>query len=470
MAIAMAYSLLMLIISKTNKIFTMKKIFFSILLSGFFLSAVSQESVLPTPAQKGTMYIKNATIHVGNGSVINNGVIQIKDGKIEKVGSDISVPADAKAIDAKGKHVYPGIILPISNLGLVEISAVRASSDVREIGDMNPNVRSIVAYNTDSKVINTLRSQGVLMANIVPQGTFLAGSSSVVQLDAWNYQDAAVKTDAGMHLYMPSLMPRPDFGRFGGGGGRFGPQQGSTTDPVKEGLNKIEELKSFFSQAKAYFAEGAHKETNLKFEAVKGLFDKTQKFYVHGNTVRQMLVALDFVKQFNFDVVIVGGSDSWQIADLLKQHNVSVVLSQMHSLPTAEDDDVDQPYKSAAALQKAGVTFSISDDDPQTRGKNILFNAGTAATYGLTKEEALQAITLNAAKIMGVADKAGSIEAGKDANIVISEGDLLDMRTSKVTAALIQGREIDLTDKHKLLNDRFNKKYNLKPTTPAKAF
>ena len=449
----------------------MKKIFFSIMLSGLFLSAVSQETVMPTPPQKGTMFIKNATIHVGNGTVINNGTIQIKDGKIEKVGSDISIPADAKAIDAKGKHVYPGIILPISNLGLVEISAVRASADVRELGDMNPNVRSIVAYNTDSKVINTLRSQGVLMANIVPQGSFLAGSSSVVQLDAWNFQDAAVKTDAGMHLYMPSLMPRPDFSRFGGGGGgRFGPQQGNTTDPVKEGLNKIEELKSFFTQAKAYFAEGTHKETNLKFEAVKGLYDKTQKFYVHGNTVRQMLVALDFVKQFNFDVVIVGGSDSWQIADLLKQHNVSVVLSQMHSLPTAEDDDVDQPYKSAAALQKAGVVFSISDDDPQTRGKNILFNAGTAATYGLTKEEALQAITLNAAKIMGVADKAGSIEAGKDANIVISEGDLLDMRTSKVTAALIQGREIDLTDKHKLLNDRFNKKYNLKPTTPAKAF
>jgi len=451
----------------------MKKIFFSIIFGGLFMTAVSQETVLPTAPQKGTMYIKNATIHVGNGTVINNGVIQIKDGKIEKVGTDIVIPqGESKVIDAKGKQVYPGIILPISNLGLVEISAVRASSDVREIGDMNPNVRSIVAYNTDSKVINTLRSQGILMANIVPQGSFLAGSSSVVQLDAWNYQDAAVKTDAGMHLYMPSLMPRPESGRFGGGGGgRFGPQQSSTTDPVKEGLNKIEELKSFFTQAKAYFAEATHKETNLKFEAVKGLFDKSQKFYVHGNTVRQMLVALDFVKQFNFDVVIVGGSDSWQIADLLKQHNVSVVLSQMHSLPTAEDDDIDQPYKSAAALQKAGVVYSISDDDPQTRGKNILFNAGTAATYGLSKEEALQAITLNAAKIMGVADKAGSIEVGKDANIVISDGDLLDMRTSKVSAALIQGREIDLTDKHKLLNDRFNKKYDLKKTTtPAKPF
>ncbi|HET9745844.1 MAG TPA: amidohydrolase family protein [Chitinophagaceae bacterium] len=449
----------------------MQKIFFSILLSGLVLSATSQETVLPAPAQKGTMYVMNATIHVGNGTVIDNGVIQIKDNKIEKVGTDIPVPAGAKTIDAKGKHVYPGVILPISNLGLVEISAVRASTDVRELGDMNPNVRSIVAYNTDSKVINTLRSQGVLLANIVPQGTFLAGSSSVVQLDAWNYQDAAYKTDAGMHLYMPSLMARPSFGGFGGGGGRFGPQQNSGTDPVKEGLNKIEGLKTFFNEAKAYFAEGTHVQTNLKFEAVKGLFDRTQKFYVHGNTVRQMLIALDFVKQYNFDVVIVGGSDSWQIADLLKQHNVAVVLQQMHSLPTATDDDIDQPYKTAAALQKAGVVFSISDDDAQTRGKNILFNAGTAATYGLTKEQALQAITLNAAKIMGVADKTGSIEPGKDANIVISEGDILDMKTSKVTAALIQGRVIDLTDKHKLLNERFNKKYDIKqPTTPAKPF
>jgi imidazolonepropionase-like amidohydrolase len=305
------------------------------------------------------------------------------------------------------------------------------------------------------------------MANIVPQGSFLAGSSSLVQLDAWNYQDAAVKTDIGMHLYMPSLMARPQGGRFGGGGGRFGPQQSSETDPVKEGLNKIEELKAFFNEAKAYFAESSHQATNLKFEAVKGLFDKSMKFYVHGNTVRQMLVAIDFVKQFGFDVVIVGGSDSWQIADLLKQYNVSVVLQQPHSLPTAADDDVDQPYKTAAILQKAGVVFSISDDDSQTRGKNILYNAGTAAAYGLSKEEALQAITLNAAKIMGVADKAGSIEAGKDANIVISEGDLLDMRTSKVTDAFIQGRKIDLTDKHKLLYERFNFKYNLKP---AKAF
>ena len=444
----------------------MKKIIFCLSLIGFLVNANSQETVLPTQPHKGTTVITNATVHTGDGKIIENASIVITDGKITAVGNNVTIPANATKVNAQGKHVYPGLILPVSSLGLVEVSAVRATADVREIGDMNPNVRSIVAYNTDSKVINTLRSNGILMANIVPQGSFLAGSSSVVQLDAWNWEDAAIKTDAGMHFYMPALMARGG-GRFGGeGGGRFGPQQQSQTDPVKEGLNKIEELKVFFREAKAYLAEPTHKESNLKFESVKGLFDKSQKFYIHANIVKQMLVALDFIKEFNFDVVIVGGSDSWQIADLLKQNNVSVVLQQQHSLPTADDDDVDQPYKSAAALQKAGVLYAISDDDGQTRGRNLAFNAGTAAAYGLTKEEAIQAITLSAAKIMGVADKAGSIEVGKDANIIISEGDILDMRTSNVTEAFIQGRKIDLTDKHKLLNDRFNKKYDIKQAKP----
>lgn len=437
----------------------MRKIFL-IMTTCFTLAATAQETVLPAKPQKGTIYIKNATIHVGNGKVIENGTIKIKDGKIEEVGTNLPVPADdASVYDVKGKHVYPGLILPTSSLGLVEISANRATTDVREIGDLNPNVRAIVAYNTDSRVINTLRSNGILLANVVPQGSLLTGSSSVVQLDAWNWEDAAYKTDAGIHLNLPSLMARS--GGFRGGGFGAGPSA-SQTDPVKEGLEQIEKVKVFFREAKAYQAEGKHEETNLKFEAVKGLFEKKQKLYVNANTVKQILVALDFVKEFGVDMVIVGGSDSYQVADLLKKHNVSVILQQPHSLPTATDDDVDQPYKTAAALQKAGVLFSLSDDDSQTRGRNLPFNAGTAAAYGLTKEEALAAITLNAAKIMGVADKTGSIEAGKDANIVVSEGDILDMRTSNVTDAFIQGRKIDLTDKHKLLNERFEQKYELK--------
>ncbi|MBL7707849.1 MAG: amidohydrolase family protein [Chitinophagaceae bacterium] len=443
----------------------MKKILLAI--SVFcFLGATAQETVLPAKPQKGLIFIKNATIHVGNGKVIENGTIKIKDGKIEEVGANVAIPAgDVQVFDVKGKHVYPGLILPTSNLGLVGINSVRATQDVREIGDMNPNVRSLVAYNTDSKVINTLRSNGILLANVVPEGSFVAGTSSVVQLDAWNWQDAAYKSDAGLHVYMPTLMPRPNFGRFGGGGGGGGPQA-PAADPVKEGLEKIEGLKTFFKQAKAYLGETKHEETNLKFEAVKGLFDKKQKLYVHANTAKQILVALDFVKEFGFDMVIVGGSDSWQLADLLKKNNVSVILQQPHSLPTGEDDDVDQPYKTAAALQKAGVLFAISDDDAQTRGRNLAFNAGTAAAFGLSKEDALAAISLNAAKIMGMGDQTGSIEVGKDANIVVSEGDILDMRTSNVTDAFIQGRKIDLTDKHKLLNERYEQKYDLKKPKP----
>jgi imidazolonepropionase-like amidohydrolase len=440
----------------------MRKIFLSLVTICFLLCAQSQETVYPAPKQTTTTVITNATVHKGNGEVIENANIVITDGKIAAIGKDVTIPAGATTVDAKGKQVYPGLILPATNLGLVDINSVRASTDVQEIGDLNPNVRSLVAYNTDSKVINTLRSNGILLANIVPEGGMISGSSSVVQLDAWNWEDAAYKIDEGIHFNMPSLMPRARFGGFGGGGGRGGPQQ-QETDPVKEGLDKVEKIKAFFREAKAYAAAPSHDETNLKLASVKGLFDKTQKLYVHANTVKQMLVALDFIQEFGFDVVIVGGSDSWQIADLLKQHNVSVILNQPHALPTLEDDDIDQPFKTAAMLQKAGVLFSITDDDGQTRGRNLAFNAGTLAAYGLSKEEALQAITLNAAKILGVSDKTGSIEVGKDANIVICEGDILDMKSSTVTDAFIQGRKIDLTDKQKQLNERYNQKYKLKP-------
>ena len=192
----------------------MKKIFISIASLCFLLQVKAQETVYPAPKQSGTIVITNATVHTGNGQVLNNASITITDGKITAIGTGNTVPAGATTVDATGKHVYPGIILPISNLGLVEVNSVRASNDEREIGDWNPNVRALAAYNTDSKVINTLRSMGILLANIVPQGNLLAGSSSVVQLDAWNWEDAAYKTDAGMHFYMPTLLPRPRFGRL----------------------------------------------------------------------------------------------------------------------------------------------------------------------------------------------------------------------------------------------------------------
>ncbi len=426
------------------------------LLLGFIVSAVGsygQETVYPTATQTAAVVITNATVHVGNGQVLSNSSVVFSNGKISAVGATVSMPAGAKVINAQGRHVYPGLILSATNLGLVEIPSVRATNDVTEIGELNPSIRSIVAYNTDSKVINTLRANGVLLANVCPEGGLISGSSSVVQLDAWNWEDAAYRMDQGIHFNMPSLIARPR----GFGGQRS--QQQPEIDPVKRGLEQVDEIKQFLMQAKTYNSLKSHDNANLKLAAVQGLFNKNQKLYVHANTVKQMLVALDFVKELGIDMVIVGGSDSWQIADLLKQNNVAVILSQPHNLPTLADDDIDQPYKTPSLLQKAGVLFSITDDDGQTRGRNLAFNAGTAAAYGLSKEEALQAITLNAAKILGVADKTGSIEVGKDANLVISTGDILDMRSSMVTEAFIQGRNINLDNKQKQLYERYKHKY-----------
>jgi imidazolonepropionase-like amidohydrolase len=435
----------------------MKK-FLSIFICYSVFIAKAQDVIYPAKPNAGSYTITNAYLHIGNGQVIENGFITVNKSTIEAVGQMSALTSTPKnAIDAKGKHVYPGLILPTSQLGIKEIggNAVRGSNDYFELGETNTNIRSIAAYNTDSKIIRTVLTNGILLAHIIPQGSFISGTSSVVQLDAWNYEDAAYSIDNGINLYMPSLLPRPTGGRFGGF--TNAPQN----DPVKEALEKIEAVKQMFREAKAYY-NSSNATPNLKFDAVKGLFSKKQKLFVHCNQVKQMLLAIDFVKEFDIEVVLVGASESFQIAKILKDNNVSVILSQQHSLPTLDDDDIDQPYKQATTLQKAGVLFCINDDDEQNRGRNLPFNAGTAAAYGLTKEEALQAITLNTAKILGIDSKTGSIEVGKDANIIISEGDVLDMRTSKITHAFIQGRQVSLDDKHKQLNERYKQKYGLK--------
>ena len=423
------------------------------IISLFSLTVSAQENMHPSAAQTNTIALTNGIIHVGNGQVIENGMIVFSNGKITDVRASAPL-ADVKTIDLKGKHVYPGIIAAGTNLGLVEIASVHATTDFDELGDINPSIRSLVAYNTDSKVINTLRSNGILLAHIVPQGGSISGTSSVVQLDAWNWEDAAYKKDNGIHLNMPSLMNVPVQFR----------RAGVEVDRVKLGLEKIENIRKFFREAKAYLSESKPAEDNLKFDAVKGLFDQSKIFFVHCDVVKEMMMAIDLAKEFNFKLVLVGASDSWLMTDILKQNNVSVMLSQPHALPTTDDDDVDQPYKTGAALQKAGILFTIfqGEDFGFWRQRSLPFEAGTLSAYGLTKEQALSAITLNAAKILGIDNITGSLETGKDANIVVSEGDLLDMKTSKVTQAFIQGREINLDNKQSQLFERYKYKYSIK--------
>jgi len=409
-------------------------------------------------AQNKSIAIVNATVHVGNDSVIQNAFVGIRDGKIAEV-IDLSKAKvelgnyDIK-MDAAGKHVYPAIIAPNSTLGLTEIDAVRATRDFADVGTVLPNVRSQIAFNTDSKIIPTVRTNGVLLAQVTPRGAMVSGTSSVMMLDGWNWEDATYKADDGIHINWPKIQSR----NWNDNDFAFGP-----TEKNKEYSKQVDELKKLFADAKAY-KESEKPEKNLRFEAMKGLFGGSQNVYIHANNVKEITEAVYFAKQFELKLVIVGGKDAWLITDLLKQNNVAVIVNRVHDLPDYAEDDVDLPFKLPYLLQKGGVLFCLNNEgDMEAMGtRNLPFMAGTAAAYGLTKEQALKAVTLNTAKILGIDKTTGSIEVGKDANLFISAGDALDMRTNKVEHAFIKGKEIDLNNEQKELYEKYKTKYGIK--------
>ncbi|MGE6220050.1 amidohydrolase family protein [Nubsella zeaxanthinifaciens] len=419
------------------------------------MSAFAQANISPAKAQAKKVILLGGVVHTGNGTVINNGYVVFEKGKITGVGDATTVKFatnDAELVNINGKHVYPGFIAPVNTVGLVEFESVKATLDFQEIGNLNPHIRSLVAYNTDSKIPATLRSNGVLMAQIRPSGGSISGSSSVVQLDAWNWEDAAVKTDDGMHVNWP-VTPR-----FRGFGGRPGFSAESFAERTQAA---IAELTAFFEEAKAYNEGPKPAETNTRMAAMAKLFKGEQKLYISANTQKDIVAAVNFAKKFNLTPVIIGGSEAYLITDFLKQNNVAVIVNQPHSLPTNIDDDVNMPYKNAAILYNAGVTVAISIENFWQQ-RNLPFMAGTVATWGLDKEKALQTITLNTAKILGIEKTAGSLEVGKDATLFISTGDALDMRTNKIEKAFIQGRDINLDNLHKQLDKKFSDKYGIK--------
>ncbi|MCW5906715.1 MAG: amidohydrolase family protein [Chitinophagales bacterium] len=412
------------------------------------------QSDVPTPApkQSQSIYLTHATVHSGNGKVLNDATVAFENGKIVFVGESPSFKTDAtmgKVIDCTGKHIYPGIIAPNTKLGLTEVEAIRATNDYAETGGYNPNVRAAISYNTDSRVTPTIRSNGVLYAQIVPQGGTVSGTSAVVQLDAWNWEDALVKED-GIWLNWPSLQS---------GGGWWAEPAASKEN--KDYEKQVRAIKDYFREAKSYSLEVAHKKANLRFDAMKGLFNGTRKLFVNASRVKEMQHAVAFAEELGMQVVIAGGRESFLIADELAQKNVAVMLDNPHSLPAYPEEDIDQPYKTPAQLQKAGVLFCLSIPGGFWQERNLMFEAGTAAAYGLTKEEALASITSNTAKILGIDKTIGTIETGKAATLIVSTGDVLDMRTSNIEHAFIDGREIDLDNKQKELNRKFMKKYGL---------
>ncbi|HSQ45379.1 MAG TPA: amidohydrolase family protein, partial [Lutibacter sp.] len=313
-------------------------------------------------------------------------------------------------------------------------------------------VQSLIAYNAESKVVESVRPNGVLIGQITPRGGVISGTSSIVQFDAWNWEDAAIKVNDGIHLNWPQS--------FSEGRAWRGEEEG--TKPNKEYLKEVEEIASFIRNGKNYL-NTSKSPKNLPYDALEGLFNGSKNLYVHADGVKEITDAVNFSKEMGISkLVIVNGNDAYKIADLLVENNIPVIIERSHRLPNNEDDDYDLPYKTAKLLAEKGVVVAIGMEGSMERmnSRNLPFYAGTCAAFGLNKEDALKLITSNAAKILGIDAFVGTLEVGKDATLFISEGDALDMRTNKLTDAFIQGRKISLETHQTELWQRYDKKYS----------
>ncbi|MFC2124446.1 amidohydrolase family protein [Bacteroidota bacterium] len=406
---------------------------------------------IPAKPQTSPVALMNGVAHLGDGKVIDNSIVAFENGKLSIVVDARSAKVDLtgyEVVNIDGKHVYPGLILPNSAVGLVEIGAIKATLDYDEVGILNPNVRSLIAYNADSEIPPALRFNGVLLAQVVPSGGLISGSSSIMMMDGWNWEDAAYLMDDGIHVRWPEMLTTP---RWRMGETEYKP------DKNYEKHTKI--LDEFFSDAAAYSKKIAPADKNLKLEAMRPVLDGKVNLYIHADGMKEIIDGVNLAQKYNVKkIVIVGAADAWYVRKLLKENNIPVLLTDVHRLPQRDDEDVDMPYKLPGLLTKEGILVGLTHESP-SNSRNLGFYAGTAATYSLGKEEALKLVTSNTAQILGIDNKTGMLVAGLDANLVVSDGDLLDMRSNNVTHAYIQGRKLNLESKHQWLYQKYKEKY-----------
>ncbi len=429
----------------------MKKQYIIRLIAFLFIGTVIAQQT-PAPKQTTDYTIEGATAHLGNGKVIENSLIMFSKGKLVFVGNaTVRIARRGTKINAKGKHVYPGFIVANTTLGLAEIDAVRATKDFDEVGLMLPHIKSLIAFNTESKVVESMKPNGVFMAQVTPRGGTISGTSSVVQFDAWNWQDAAVKINDGIHLNWPGSFTR----------GRWWRGEDPSLKIDENYIKNIEKIATYFENATLYLS-GKKSPKNLPFEALKGLFNGSQRIFIHVNGQREITDAITICKKAGIQkMVLVHANEAEKVADLLLKNNIPVIIDRAHRTPNNDDDDYDLPYRNAKILLDKGITVGLGMEGSMERmsTRNLPFYAGTYAAYGIGKEEALQLITSNTAKILGIDKNYGTLEVGKSATLFISEGDALDMRTNILTHGFIDGRKISLETHQTKLWKRYSNKY-----------
>lgn len=405
--------------------------------------------MVPATQPEQKLLIQNATLHTVSRGVKEHYDILITDGKISAMADSLSADESTKIVDATGKHIYPGLIGLSTTLGLVEISAVRATRDFNETGRITPEVKAHIAFNADSELIPTVRSNGITHVEVAPSGNGLRGQSSVMQLDGWNWQDAVVKTSVGMHLTWPSVSINKSFW-----------EKRSVKEQKEDNAKALKAIKETFEQIMAY-----HKARNndkdqaidLRWEAMRPVVSGEMPLFVHANDYRQIEQAIQFTKQNNLKLVIVGAFDAVKAIDLLKQHKTPVVFTHAWGRPGRSDEAVDIAYRTPATLEQNGVPYTLAIQG-NWNVRDLPFAVGQSIAYGVSPSTALKSVTLEPAKILGLDKLMGSLDVGKQANLVISQGDLFDHLTHKIEAVYIEGREIDLNNRHKQLYQKYSNK------------
>lgn len=395
--------------------------------------------------------LEHGYLHIGNGQVIESALIGIENGKISLVRNSLAYTYSKKdwdtIINLDGQHIYPGFVAPNSTLGLTEIDGVKATHDFLEVGEFNPHVRTQIAFNAESDVIATVRTNGVLITQATPRGGIISGTSSIMQLAGWNWEDATILNNDGIHLNWPSFLKHEHSNPL------------NKNNLYEEEKNKIYQ---FFTLSKTYSESIEHEKSDIRLEAMKECFNGNKRVYIHANQLQELIDIINFAKEFKLKFpVIIGGNDSYLITDKLKDAKIPIMLPRLHNLPHQEDDAIDINYKLPSLLQNGGVNYCLQNegDMEAMNARNIPFLAGTAKAYGLTEEEAIRSITLSSCEILGISETYGSIEEGKNATLFVSKGNALDMRSNSISTIIINGKIIPIGNHQSDLYKKYSDKY-----------
>lgn len=420
-------------------------------------TAAAQDLGHKAPPQDTPLAITNATIHTATGDVLESGYLVFENGVITSVGSGAAPSTDgARVINAAGMHVYPGLIGPITELGLIEFNLVPQSDDRNERGRMSPEATAWVAVNPDSTLLPVTRANGVLLAHTMPAGGDIPGTSSVIRLDGWTNDDMAVRKQAGLVVNWPSMRPSTAFW---------------VTTPAAEQLRqrdaRINRIATFFSDAKAYDeardaeeSGGASIAFDIALESARPCFDETNpaRVFLRVADLDQITASVTWAVNAGLKPVIIGGRDADLCAELLKAHNVPVIIDGLIGFPKRADLPYEHAYTLPNRLDEAGILWCLGSGERDGNERNLPHHASFSVAFGLDQERALRGLTLSAAEIFGIADTYGSIENGKSATLLIADGTIFEVTTT-VTHAFIDGREIDLSNKQTELRDKYREKY-----------